>query len=324
LGLKLPGIFITLPGLALEMAVTKVSIIIVSWNVRQHLDACLKSIRAHNSIESEIIVVDNASSDDTLQFLRKNHPDINVIASEKNLGFSAANNIGIAVASGGLLLFLNPDTLMREDVIGPMLTVFEKQRGVGCVGCKLTDENGQIDFHCAKRFPTISNMVFEPYFRKFGSTVVASYTIHEWDHLDSREVPCLSGACLMVRRSVLEQIGDWNENIFMYVEDVDLCWRASKAGWSCFYLADAAIVHFGQQSTNQNQIMMHAESVRSMRKFFIQQRSFLYGCVFEAITVIDFLFKYLLFSIQDLFGKKRMRQSIRLYRQLAGELLKRP
>lgn len=303
----------------------ELSIIIVSWNVKKLLGKCLKSIEENNqTVNSEVIVVDNASRDGSPEFVSRNFPWVKVIRNSENLGFSRANNIGIKNSSGKNVVFLNPDTLLLEDSFHKMVATFGENRRVGAIGCKLIDKEKQIDFHCATRFPTISGLIFEPYWSKLFKGGIRSYTMKEWNHETNRIVEVLSGACLMVRRSVLDKVGIFDEDIFMYVDDVDLCYRIKESGMELLYLADTEIVHYGKQSTNQNFIKMNAESIRSMRKFFCKHYSILYGVIFEIIMIINLLAKSILFSIANVFGKKRPTSIVQNYIKIVRELVLRP
>jgi hypothetical protein len=267
------------------------SIIIVSWKVKSLLHNCLASIRAHHRGDSEIVVVDNDSADGTVPETRSQFPEIKVIENRENVGFSKANNIGIQHSKGSAILFLNPDTLLSEDTVSKMREVFRQDPSVGAVGCMLVDENRKIDFQCAKRLPTIFNLLIEPYLYRIGIRCKTDLPMREWDHRDNRHVECLMGACLMVPRDVLEIAGYWDESMFMYAEDVELCHRISRHGYKLFYLADSAVIHFGQRSAMQDYVNVNAAAVRSMRKYFSRQRSPLYGSIYQFMSILNLIIK---------------------------------
>ena len=155
---------------------------------------------------------------------------------------------------GRYVLLLNPDTLLHDDALSRMVSFLDHHLGIGVLGCKLLTAEGKIDPHCAREFPTLLGELFEltklscwfPRSRVFGS-----YLMTCWDHGYNREVDALSGACLMVRRAAVEQVGLLDENFFLYGEDLDWCYRFKKAGWKVFYCSEAEIIHIGSQSTQQ-------------------------------------------------------------------------
>jgi hypothetical protein len=303
----------------------ELSIIIVSWNVKTLLEKCLQSIKKNNSvISSEIIVVDNASSDGSAEYITARFPDVMWIQNHENVGFPKANNIGIEKSSGKYIVLLNPDTLLIEDSFRKMIDVLEQNDHYGAVGCKLIDENGKIDFNCSRNFPTISNILFEPYLAKFSNNWIKDITMKHWDHLSNRIVDVVSGACFMVSRSLLDKIGYLDENIFVYVDDDDLCYRIKASGKDVYYLADTAIIHYGMQSVKQNYVKLRADSIRSMRRFFTKHKSFIYGASYELLAIIDFIFKYFVFSALSLFTSKRSKTAIKENFQIAFRLIARP
>ncbi len=230
-----------------------VSICIVSWNTRDILRDCLQSIvdKTH-SIQYEVIVVDNASSDESADMVRNIFPDCKLIESGENLGFARGNNLAVEQAIGKYILYLNPDTTLITNAIDGMYRFLEGHDAYGAVGCKLVFPDGRIQYTCAAAFPmpfnTLSallllNRVFP------RSPLFAGRELDYWNHEDSRDIECLSGACIMARKSIIDKIGGFDDNIFMYSEDLDLCLQILKRGWKIFYLADETIIHHEGVST---------------------------------------------------------------------------
>jgi GT2 family glycosyltransferase len=307
------------------MPAIELSILIVSWNVRDFVLACLDSIFQHTAgVEYEIILVDNASKDQTAAAVRQKFPTVKIIQNDENLGFAAANNRGLAMANGHYLVLLNPDTKLTENTFRRIIDSFAQHPEVGAIGCKLVNGEGEIDFQCAKNMPTIGNHIFEPYVAKVFPGLMKSFVMRDWDHLDSREVELLSGACLAIRREVYGRVGQLDAAMFMYVEDVEYCHRIRQAGWKLFYLSDTSIIHYGGESTKQNKHALQAENVRNLRKFFSKYRSPLYGYIFELLVILEYGVKYVLLLLLKGWRPQCRHEDIQQYRHVVVELLRHP
>lgn len=232
-----------------------VSICIVSWNTKELLSNCIESIhRKTVGIRYEIIIVDNASSDGSVEMVRVNYPECKLIENKTNLGFAQGNNVAVKAASGRYILFLNPDTELLTNAVYGMYSHLVKQSNIGAIGCKLVDADGKIQFTCASTFPSpfieISTALFLN--RIFPKSIFfAGRELNYWDHEDSRYVDCLSGACIMVSARVISVIGGFDENNFMYSEDTDLCYAILKRGWKIYYLAEEVIFHHEGASSDK-------------------------------------------------------------------------
>src|SRR5712692_3541390 len=258
-----------------------ISIIIVNWKSAAFVRKCLASIYANTSgITFEILVVDNASFDGCGEMLRHEFPAVRFIQSRDNLGFERS--------TGRMLLFLNPDT----EVVGPalecMMACLETVPDVGVVGPKLLNSDLSIQTSCLQSFPSILNQVLDAdHLRAMfpKSSLWGNRALFE----DSRQpvpVDGISGACLMVRRSVFESVGRFNPDYFLYGEDMDLCYKVKKAGWKNYYVGGATVIHHGGQSTdsqsdNQFSSLMMRES---LLKFVRAHRGYLYAHVFRWAT----------------------------------------
>lgn len=231
------------------------SIIIVNWNSREYLQRCIDSILATtHGIKFEIIVIDNASFDGCDEMLRRCYPQVRFVQSEKNLGFAKANNEAFRFSEGRNLLFLNPDTEIKEDAIETLLRHLQALPSAGALGAKLLNSDKTIQTSCVQAFPTIANQVLDsealrtlfPTARIWGTR-----PLYEEDG-NPTEVDAVSGACLMIRRSVFERIGKFSEDFFMYSEDVDLCFKVRKYGLINYFIPSAVITHHGGASSSQN------------------------------------------------------------------------
>lgn len=225
------------------------SIIIVSYNARDFLINCLESIHKHvKNLKYEIIVVDNASDDDTPKFLEKlKIENLTVLVNSENLGFSKANNIGIKKSSGKYVLFLNPDTLIQDNAVGYLMDFMEKQNDAGAATCKVLMTNGKIDDASHRGFPTPWNSFshFSGLSKFFGNTkTFGGYNIGYLDMSKTHEIDVLAGAFMMVRRKAGEEVGWWDEDYFFYGEDIDFCYMLKKKGWKIYYVPEVSILHY--------------------------------------------------------------------------------
>ena len=254
------------------------SIIIVSWNVKELLIKCLNSIYKHvKDIIFEIYVVDNYSIDDTVELLEKEFKSIHLIKNSENIGFARANNQALKICKGRHVLFLNPDTEVISLSIQRMVNVLDKNQKIGAVGCKLIYPDGSVYTPCARAFPTPLNSFFEimmlrrlfPKSKFFGSKELLY-----WDRNDSREVECLVGACLMVKREVLDNIGPFDEGYFMYGEDIDICYRIRKAEWKNYYLSEAQIIHHAEASSKKAESKSEKENKTFSKIALVNQANF--------------------------------------------------
>ncbi|OLY90970.1 Glycosyltransferase, GT2 family [Cnuella takakiae] len=237
------------------MAVS-LSIIIVSYNVRYFLEQCLLSVRrAAKGIATEVIVVDNASDDDTCSFLPSRFPEVQFIASGANLGFAKACNLGCRQASGNYILYLNPDTLLAEDSLHQVLHFIQATPDAGAVGVHMIDGSGRYLPESKRGLPTALTSLFKlcglarcfPHSRVFGR-----YYLGHLSPQQSHAVEVLAGAFMLLPRAVHEKVGGFDDAFFMYGEDIDLSYRILQAGYRNYYFAGTTIIHFKGESTRRN------------------------------------------------------------------------
>jgi GT2 family glycosyltransferase len=247
------------------------SIVIVSWNTRDLLDACLVSIRAiPDAVTREVIVVDNASTDGTAEMVRDDHPDVSLIANEENRGYAAGNNQGIALAAGRDVLLLNPDIVVLEGALDTLAGLLDDRPQVGAVAPRLVLMDGSTQASC-RSFPTPDVVLYEalglsrlfPRSRRFGK-----YRMTWWDYDDERPVDQPMASALLLRGEALEQVGGMDEDFPIFFNDVDLCKRLWEAGWEVWYTPGASMVHVGGASTRQARRRMIVESHRSFEFFY--------------------------------------------------------
>jgi GT2 family glycosyltransferase len=247
------------------------SVIILSWNTETLTRNCLQSIfQQKHSHRIQVIVADNASQDNTRAMVRSEFPQALLVEHERNLGFCAGNNRAIPHATGRWILFLNSDTIVTQGAFDTMVDFADADPTIGILGPKLLNQDGTLQYSC-RRFPNLGAGFFRntPLGRLFpNNRYTQNYLMSDWDHAEPRDVDWLSGAALMLRRETFEQTGAFDENYYMFCEDVDLCYRAHQSGWRVVYCPYAVIYHLIGQST----ILVPARSTwlfhRAMYRFY--------------------------------------------------------
>ncbi len=253
------------------MNMIQLSIIIVNYNVKAFLQNCLLSIqKALDHIPSEIIVVDNASDDGSVEIIKKNFPHITLIESPANLGFSKANNIGLKLAKGKYICLINPDTIVEENTFLEMIKFMESNSEAGLAGCKILNPDGTFQLACRRSFPTpwvaFTKIVgLSKIFPK--SKLFAKYNLTYLDENQTYEVDAVSGSFMFLRREVYEKIGGLDETFFMYGEDLDYCYRVKEAGYKVYYVHSTKIIHFKGESTKRSNIDELKHFYDAMRLF---------------------------------------------------------
>ncbi|MGE5531555.1 MAG: glycosyltransferase family 2 protein [Bacteroidota bacterium] len=246
------------------------SIIIVSWNVQADLRVCLDSLRQSSETPHEVIVIDNASRDGTVEMLRTDFPSVHLIANPDNRGFAAANNQGLAVAQGEYLLLLNPDTIVPPGALATLLTFAGAHPEAGAIGPRLLNSDGSLQHSC-RRFPTVWAALFRHTLlgRLFPNAhSMREYLMCDWGHAEAREVDWVSGAALLINRRAFEQIGGLDESFYWGSEDVDYGFRMHQAGWKVLYTPQPAITHAIGRSTDQAIIATIIRTHRSMQRLY--------------------------------------------------------
>jgi GT2 family glycosyltransferase len=234
------------------------SIVIVNYNVKEFLLNLLQSIRnAVNNFSVEIIVVDNASDDGSVELLKEKYPDVKLIINEENVGFGAANNQALKIARGKYFLLINPDTIVKENTFNEMISFFKKVPDAGIAGCKVLNPDGTLQLACRRGFPGpwtsfTKVMGLSKIFPK--SKLFARYNLTYLDENQTYEVDAVSGAFMMMRRELYEKIGGFDSQFFMYGEDLDLCYRSQKNGFKVYYLHTTEVIHFKGESTKRSSL----------------------------------------------------------------------
>ncbi|HHS98580.1 MAG TPA: glycosyltransferase family 2 protein [Chloroflexi bacterium] len=257
------------------------SVVIVNWNVRDLLRRCLSSLLVAGrsspvdqqpAISVEVVVVDNGSTDGSVEMVRAEFPQVRLIANPDNRGFTVANNQGIEVAQGRYVLLLNPDTEVLGDALATMVAFADGHPDVGVVGPQLLNPDGSVQ-SSRRRFPTLATAFFEstwlqPYAPR---RLLERYYVLDRPEDEVQDVDWVTGAALMARREAIEQVGLLDEGFFMYSEELDWCRRFKEAGWRVVYLPTARIVHYVGKSSEQvlpaRHIHFQTSKVRYFRKY---------------------------------------------------------
>ncbi len=252
----------------------KLSVIIVSWNVRGLLRQCLQSLqRSSQALELEVIVIDNHSSDGSRVMVMSEFPQVRLIANDTNRGFAAANNQGLAQATGDYILMLNPDTEVKPTALAQLVDQLAQKPQVGIIAPALLNPDGSRQ-RSVRRNPSVADQtaVLLKMINVLPSVwPLRQYLCWDFDYSQAAEVEQLMGAALLFRRSLLDQIGTLDESFYLWFEEVDFCRRVQQAGLKLLYYPAAKIVHHGKASFRQHftlrlQMMFNHSLITYMKK----------------------------------------------------------
>ncbi|HRI00509.1 MAG TPA: glycosyltransferase [Saprospiraceae bacterium] len=288
----------------------KLSIIIVNYNVRYFLELCLQSVyRACKDIESEVIVVDNNSSDHSEEAIASLFPQVKWIANKSNTGFAKANNIGIKQAQGKYILLLNPDTIVPENGFEECIRIMEQKPKIGALGIRMIDGSGTLLPESKRGFPS----VWVAFCKFLGLAKLApqsaAFNYYYMGHLpydQSHEVEVLSGAFMMLREDLLQTLEGFDESYFMYGEDIDLSHRVRLAGYQNYYLADPPIIHFKGESTkkgNLNYTKTFHQAMMIFAKKYIAGSSKWMMIAFLQISIVIKAFFHFINTVLKTYGR---------------------
>ena len=229
----------------------KLSVIIVNYNVRYFLEQCIISVqKASRAIDAEIIIVDNNSTDDSCDMVKDSFPHITLIENKENVGFSIANNQGVAIAKGDYVCILNPDTAVAENVFTKALHYADSLKDLGALGCYLMDGTGYFLPESKRNLPTpmVSALKLLGFSKKYYANAVSRD--------DKGNVAVLVGAFMLLKRSVYTKVNGFDQDYFMYGEDIDLSYKLEKAGCKNYYLGNVTTLHYKGESTTKNKIYL--------------------------------------------------------------------
>ena len=269
-----------------------ITIAIVSHNTCTHLRACLDTIQAE--VPNQVIVVDNASSDGSVEMVRARYPSVTLHVNKKNIGYGAAANQALASCTDKYVLLLNSDTLLQPGALQALSGYLDQHARAAIVGPRLVKPDGTLQAS-SYPFPTpldtfLENSTFAIHLGRFircHVPVVRGFYLRTWPHTDARVVPWLKGAALAIRREAFEAVGGFDESFFMYFEDADLCYRLMAAGWEIYFAPVTTVVHVGGASSMQRRSEMTVHLFGSTVRFYQRHSSGLQ--LAEAIIIIKFL-----------------------------------
>ena len=271
------------------------TVIIVSWNVCDDVMRCIGSIYKNpSSLPYEIILVDNHSADDTVCRVRGKYPDVVIIENEQNLGFAAANNVGIARATGQYMLFLNPDTIVLPDAFDKLIAFMEAHPDVGLCGPQILNPDMTIQ-RSVRNFPNFGGMFYRFTFFKYLGLFrkdARYWKMDNFNHTSQKEVEQLMGAALIAKTSLVKELGGFDERFFMYYEEVDLCLRIKQSGQQVIFYPESQIIHLGGQSAKQIPAKVKFMTLRSLVLFMKKHNPTFVG------HLLIFLFKIGVFARQ--------------------------
>jgi len=234
----------------------------------------LKSVLAQDgTVDFEVIVVDNGSSDGSADMVRERFAEVRLIANDSNVGFARAQNQAFASSTGRYVLLMNPDSFLPDsDALAKIVRYLDRERSVAILGLRVLNPDGSLQFS-ARRFPTFGAALFRHTIlgRLFPKNrFVREYVMADWDHSEPREVDWVSGCAMVIRRAALELIGPLDERFYMYCEDVDICYRARKKGLSVRYYPSVTCVHRIGGASDQDPYRMIYHFHRSMFRFYLK------------------------------------------------------
>ena len=290
----------------------QLSVIILNYNVRYFLELCVLSVQnAIQNMDAEIIVIDNNSSDDSCAMMKQRFPDVKLIENNENSGFPKGNNIGVTQAKGEYLCILNPDTVVAEDTFEKVLAFAEKQKNLGIIGCKLIDGAGNFLPESKRGIPTpwVAFTKIAGLYKIFpNSTTFNKYYAQHLSENETGKIDILVGAFMVMKRDLYNEIGGFDENCFMYSDDIDLSYMVLQKGKSNYYFHETTVIHYKGESTIKDETYM---------KRFQEAMHFFYKKHFRVSVLFDFFMNIGVFFFA-LFKKS---QAVRTKRKIVDYFL---
>lgn len=285
------------------------SVVIVNYNVKYFLENTIRSVLdSVEGFQTEIIVVDNASSDGSEEYIKKQFKDVIYIYNQENAGFAKANNQGLKIAGGEYILILNPDTLLMPDTLSVMIDYLKRNQGTAMISCKVNQPDGKLDNGCRRSFPTAWNSFchitgLTKIFPK--SPAFSSYNLLYLPEDQIAEVDAISGCFMFLKREIIDRGIYLPEEYFMYGEDLDFCYQIKKNGYKIEYVPLTSIIHYRGQSSRKDRVKLRKHFYQSMNIFVKKNYSTRYSFFFQTILDVGIFLAYLL-SIGSLIVRSLM------------------
>lgn len=301
------------------------SISIVNTNNRDLLKECLQSIYdTTTSTKFEIIVVDNVSTDGSVEMVQDCFPEVKLIINESRKGYGNNHNLAYEVSQGRYFLVFNEDMIVLNGALDTMFDAIEADDRVGVLGCRLLNPDRTLQVSCM-RYDTLGTQLFNCLFldRLFPRSKMRNH-LYWWDHDSERDVDCVMGSCLLIPRKVIEETGLFDEQFFVYEEETDLCKRIKEAGWIIRFTPSAEIVHYGGQTSGVMSAYMAIVYTDSVIKFFKKHYGSLQGGLVWAVRLLRALLRLGVWTFVGI-AKGRsseVKQKLSMYRAVAFWLLK--
>ncbi|MGQ9637797.1 MAG: glycosyltransferase family 2 protein [Thermodesulfobacteriota bacterium] len=275
------------------------SIIIVNWNTKEELLRSLESIYQNKGkANEEIIVVDNGSQDGSMEELKKVFPSVLIIQNERNLGFAKAVNQGLQIASGRYFLLLNPDTGLKEGVIEELYFFMEKHPEIGLIGPQLLNDDGSKQNSIAN-FPSLATELFNKSLLRW--LFPKHFPGKEEEYTEPIEVDSVIGACIMVRKKAIEEVGLLDEDYFLFFEETDWCYRMKKAGWKIYHVPKVKVFHFQGKSVEKEKVRSKVEYYRSRYLFFKKHKGKYQLLLLIIGLIIKLIIEFIFMGFSNLF-----------------------
>ena len=299
-----------------EVALT---VVIINWNTKEDLSVCLSSIKDRLRFPLfEVFVVDNGSKDGTSAEIRKEHSWVELLENEKNLGFAKAANMALRRMKGRYVLLLNPDTQIKEGAIEKLFSFMEVHPEVGVAGAQLLNADGSKQNSIAN-FPSLATELLNKSLLRW--LIPKTFPGKERDLQEPIEVDSVIGACMMVRREALDQVGLLDEDYFLFLEETDWCYRMKKEGWKIYHVPQAEIYHFQGRSAERDKKRAKIEYYRSRYHFFKKNKGNLQWLILLIGLLIRLGFELLAMTVASLitlFTIKSWREKLSIYAYLFG------
>ena len=290
------------------------SVIIVNWNTRDLLIPCLNSInQATQRMKAEVFVVDNGSSDESGRAAKEGFSEVILVENEINLGFARANNQALRRSKGIYLLLLNPDTQVKGGAIEKLISLMEAHPHVGMTGVQLLNSDGSKQNSVAN-FPSLATELLNKSLLRW--LFPKRFPGKGRDYPEPFEVDSVIGACMMVRRGAIEQVGLLDEDYFLFLEETDWCYRMKKAGWKIYHVPQAEVYHFQGKSAETDKERARVEYFRSRYHFFKKNRGNLQWFILLVGLLIRLVFELLFMTVASLvtlFAIKGWRRKLSIY-----------
>jgi len=296
-----------LPMADRDLKALDLSIIIVSWNVRELLGQCLNSILDETGdLALEVVVVDSGSTDGSPEMVASEHPWVHLLSCTENVGFPKGNNLGIQIAAGRQLLFLNPDTVLVRGALTSIFRYMESHHDVGVVGPQLTNPDGSRQ-SSRRRFPSLATgFVESTWLDRFAPpSVLSRYYAEDLPDDVPVDVDWVVGACMMVRGEAIAQVGGMDEAYFMYSEELDWCRRFKDAGWRVVFLPEAKVIHYEGRSSEQAVTARHINFQRAKLRYFRKYHGALQASVLRAFLLLVYGWQLLWEGLKGILGHRR-------------------